>query len=214
MLATTIITAAFTTGDTIDKSVTQVTFDVLQRSDISLHHFVAKDGSASSGDFYAPDDVSRRLSQQFANDPDIEKLLGLLFEPVPVLNTRTNLTEPTVILAGSDPAEMTAFGGLRFANGDAADLASLGDNEVFANTRAADALNIKPGDVLVLHIAGQPKSVTVAGIVREERATGDLEMGGGEMPGIAAKLATVQQAHRPRRGGQLCQRGATWRRRG
>ncbi len=193
MLATTIVTAAFTTGDTLNYSVTRVAYDFLQRTDLSLHHFQSEEAAASGDQFYAGDDLAARLDAAFAGDPDIEGFMGFLFEPVPVHNTRTALTEPAVILAGTDPETMARFGGLEHLDGSAADLAALADDEVFANERAADELNIETGDVLQVFVQGEPASLRVAGIVREERATGGLEFGGGELPGMAAKLSTVQR---------------------
>lgn len=193
MLATTIVTAAFTLGDTVDYSVTKVAYDFLQRTDLSLHHIQSEEGSTTGDQFYARDDLAERLASTFADDPDIEGFIPFLFEPVPVQNTRTDLTEPFVILAGTDPATIQRFGGLQFVDGGVADLAGLADDEVFANERSADLLNIETGDVLVIFVQGRAVSLRVAGIVREERASGGLEFGGGEIPGLAAKLSTVQQ---------------------
>ncbi len=193
MLATTISTAAFTTGDTLDYSITKVAYDFLQRTDISLHHFQSPDASVTGSDFYASDDLATRLDEAFADDPDIEGFIPLLFEPVPVQDVRTRLTEPGAILAGTDPAVIARFGGLRYLDGSPADLATLADDEIFANERAADDLNVEVGDAILVFIRGEAVSLRVAGIVREERVTGGLEFGGGGQPGFAAKLTTVQR---------------------
>ncbi|MGE3077088.1 MAG: ABC transporter permease [Dehalococcoidia bacterium] len=194
MLATTIITAAFTTGDTIDYSVLRTTYDNLQRSDISLHHFQAENDSTAGGDpYYAPDDLADRLATEFAGDPDIEGFFPFLFEPTAVFNTRTRLNTPFAIVAGADPDLLNRFGGLRFVDGSPANLADLKDGEIYADNRLADELDAKIGDELTLAVRGGQKTVRIAGIVREERATGTLEFGGGEMPGIAARMETVQE---------------------
>ncbi len=193
MLATTIITAAFTTGDTLDYSVTKVAYDFLQRTDLSLHHFQSPESAAEDGQFYARDDLASRLEAAFPDDQQIEGFIPFLFEPVPVQNTRTNLTEPMVILAGTTPATMDRFGGIQLEGGGPADLASLAEDEIFVNTRTADVIKARPGDVILIFVGGEPLRMRVAGIVREERATGGLEFGGGEIPGMAASLATVQR---------------------
>ncbi|MGE0600128.1 MAG: ABC transporter permease [Dehalococcoidia bacterium] len=194
MLATTIITAAFTTGDTIDYSVLRTTYDNLQRSDLSLHHFQADDVSTAGGDpYYAPDDLANRLATEFQGDPDIEGFFPFLFEPTAVFNARTKLNTPFAIVAGSDPELLNRFGGLRFVDGSPANLADLKEGEVYADNRLADELDATVGDELTLAVRGGQKTVRIAGIVREERATGTLEFGGGEMPGIAARMETVQQ---------------------
>jgi len=192
MLATVMISAAFTTGDTVDYSVTRVTYDFLQRTDLSLHHFQTTDEASGESRSYATDDIAARLTDAFGDDEHIEGFIPFLFETVPVLNEDSSLAEPDVVLAGIDAESMSAFGGIRLSNGESADLTSLGPLEVFANTRAADRMDIEPGDRLTLYMEGRATTVTVAGIVREERATGGLEFGGGEIPGIAAPLASVQ----------------------
>ena len=198
MLATLIITAAFTIGDTVDYGITTETYDTLQRTDLSLHHFQSTDQSASSdGQFYANDDLGTRLTAAFASDPDIEGFVPLLFESVPAVDPRTRLSEPAVNFSGIDVPALEKFGGLHLTNGDHADLAALGPNDVFANASAADKMDIRAGDTLTLYVQGQPQSLNVVGIVRDERASGTLEFGGGEsFPGLAAPLSTVQRVTR------------------
>jgi putative ABC transport system permease protein len=194
MLATVIITAAFTTGDTLDYSITTVAFDTLQRTDLSLHHFRSADGQqAASGQSYAPDYLTDRLSAAFQDDPDIEGFVPFLFEPLPALDVRTRLTEPVVLLAGADPASIDRFGGIRLLNGQRADLAALADDEVFANERAVEKMDVRAGDDLTVWVHGEPLSLRVAGIVRSERATGKLEIGAAEAPGFVTKLSTAQR---------------------
>lgn len=195
MLATTIITAAFSTGDAIDHSVLQTTYDNLRRTDISLHHFQSPDVTAAEPEAaYAHDDIADRLTLAFAGDPDIEGFFAFLFEPAPVFNARTKLNTPFAIVAGADPDQLRRFGGLRFLDGSIADLADLADNEIYADERTAGELDARVGDDLVITVRDREVTLRVAGIVREERATGTLEFGGGEMPGIAARLSTVQAA--------------------
>lgn len=193
-LGTVVVTAAFTTGDTLDYSITRVAYDFLQRTDISLHHIQSPEQQAGDGDqFYANQALAARLQAAFANDPDIEGFMPFLFEFLPVRNGRTNLVEPTVIVAGLDAASLDRFGGLRTPSGSHVDLAALGEDEVFANERAVKEMGVKTGDTLTIYAGGQEFTLRVAGIVQEERASGGLEFGGGEQPGLAAKLSTVQR---------------------
>ena len=48
MLATLIITASFITGDSLNYSITKVTYDNLQRADVALHHFHSTDASPTT----------------------------------------------------------------------------------------------------------------------------------------------------------------------
>ena len=192
MLATVIITAAFTTGDVIDYSATKVTYDNLQRTDLGLHHF--RSGDAAGGETYVPERVTDGLEAAFAADTDIEGFMPFLYEPVPMLNRETNLSEPRVILAGFDPERLARFGGLTLASGRPADLAGLAEDEVLLGKEVADNLDAAPGDVVSIFVDGREHELVVAGIVRDERASGTLEFGPVDNPGgAAAHLTTVQR---------------------
>jgi putative ABC transport system permease protein len=196
MLATIIITASFATGDTVDYGATKLTYDNLQRTDLSLHHFQSVNGAPVAGaadQFYANQEVGARLTQVFAADPDIEGFIPFLFEPVPAMNPRTKLAEPGVMLAGIDVPALERFGGLRLADGRHADLAALREGQVFANERAVDKMDIRTGDKIEVYIQGQAVTLEIAGIVREERASGALEfLLSQSLPGLAGQLSAVQ----------------------
>jgi putative ABC transport system permease protein len=191
MLATVIITASFVTGDTLDYSVTTVAYENLQRTDLSLHHFRSA-SSPDSGD-YAPESTTAALETAFAEDPDIEGFFPFLYEELPAANPRARQVEPATLVAGFDPVRLERFGGLRYADGGRVDLAALGDDEVLLNEKGADKLDARVGDTIDLYVQGRPVSLRVAGVVRDERASGVLDFGTTFIPGMAAKLSTVQR---------------------
>lgn len=194
MLATLIITAAFTTGDTLDYSITSGVYDNLQRTDLRLNFRGDGGGDVTGGQIYADAGVVDRLRAAFADDPDIAGFFPFLFEPLPALNQDTHLAEPIAVLAGIDPEALARFGGLRLAQGGRADLAALGDDEVLVSERAAAKLDARPGHTLLVYAQGQPHPLRVAGIVKDELASGVLGFGGPDVPGgMAARLTTVQR---------------------
>ncbi|MCC6382731.1 MAG: FtsX-like permease family protein [Dehalococcoidia bacterium] len=194
MLATVIITAAFTTGDVIDYSATRATYDNLQRTDLSVHHFRPVEGDVPFGQTYAPESVTSGLESTFAGDPDIEGFMPFLYETVPVVNPRTSLFEPAVVMAGYDPERLTRFGGLRLVDGGAADVAGLPDDGVFLGRRLADKIDARVGDAVLLFARNEQVVLHVAGVVEDERASGILEFGpAGGLPGMAARLPVVQR---------------------
>jgi putative ABC transport system permease protein len=197
MLATLIITAAFTTGDSLDYSVTSVTYDNLQRTDLSLHHFRPADAQADldvEGQSYTDARITPALEAAFASDPDIEGFIPFLFEVVPGINPRTKLSEPAVMLSGIDRERLERFGGLRLVDGGRADLAQFAAGKVFLNEKAADKFEAQAGDVITMYAGGRSWNLEVAGIVKNERASGLLDFGPVDfMPGLAASMATVQQ---------------------
>jgi len=194
MLATLIITAAFTTGDTLDYSITSGVYDNLQRTDLRIDFRGEGGGDAAPGQIYADAAVVDRLSAAFADDPDIAGFFPFLFEPLPAVNRDTRLAEPAVVLAGIDPAALARFGGLRLSGGGRPDLAALGEDEVLVSERAANQLDARPGHTLLVYAQGQPHALRVAGIVKDELASGVLGFGGPDVPGgMAARLTTVQR---------------------
>jgi len=94
---------------------------------------------------------------------------------------------------GIDPERLGALGGFRLVGGGAADLAALGADDILLSDHAANELDARTGDVLTVFVEGVPAEVTVAGIVKDERASGALEFGPANVStGIAATLAAVQ----------------------
>ncbi|HEY8172130.1 MAG TPA: ABC transporter permease, partial [Dehalococcoidia bacterium] len=193
MLATLITTASFTTGDTIDYSITKATYDKLQRTDLALDF--NGDAADTTGDpVYLSQSGVADLEQRFGHDADIETFLPILFEPVAAVNERTGLSEPEVTIAGVDTSRLSAAGGLRLASGGDVDVSSLGDGDILLNTKAADDLDARIGDVVTVFVNGEKTQLRVAGIVRGELASGDR--GGfdqGKADGGTMTLASLQK---------------------
>ncbi|HEX5139907.1 MAG TPA: FtsX-like permease family protein, partial [Dehalococcoidia bacterium] len=194
MLATLITTAAFTTGDTVDHSISRAGYDQLQRTDLQLNFVGQDDVFTNDVSIYVKDSATGDLERQFANDPDIAGFIPLLQEPAAAVDTTSKLSEPSVILSGIDVARMDNVGGLRKASGGDADLSKLGPNDVFLTDRAADKLDAKVGDSITVYVNGASAELTVAEIVKDELATSGTkafyEKGSG---GGAVQLATLQR---------------------
>src|SRR5215213_3411529 len=196
MLGTLIITAAFATGDSLDYSITNVAYENLQRTDLSLHHFRPTGGTDTTANVpeinYADARLVSGLERAFVGDTDIEGFMPFLLEVAPTLNPRTKLVEPAAMLAGVDAA-LDRFGGLRLAEGGRADLGSLNESSVFVNEKAVDKFDARHGDTIVVYVGGSPREFTVAGIVKDERASGALEIGDIALPGIVFSLPVLQE---------------------
>src|SRR3990170_5424193 len=84
MLSTLIISAAFTTGDTVDYSITNQTVTLLGHVDeVVLRR---SQGSAIGSDAAIPQAMVEELEARLADDPNIDGVLPVLFEAVPVIN--------------------------------------------------------------------------------------------------------------------------------
>jgi putative ABC transport system permease protein len=193
MLATLITTAAFTTGDTIDHSITKRGYERLQRTDLSLNLLGENDLDSAEAGIYASDGVTAVLEQRFAGDEDIEVFIPVLLEPVGAVNQRSLQSEPAIILSGIDPQRMARAGGLRLVGGGTADLASLGPAEILLSERAAEKLDAQAGDTLELFAGDTGLDVTVKAIVEDELVTsGSTEFYEKGSGGGAMLLSSVQ----------------------
>ncbi|MCB9484184.1 MAG: FtsX-like permease family protein [Dehalococcoidia bacterium] len=193
MLATLITTAAFTTGDTVDHSISRAGYQQLQRSDLQLN-FVGDTSMTNDIAVYFADSATEALDQRFTDGKLIDGFLPLLQEPVAVVNGRTGLSEPSIILSGVDARRLDDLGGLRLVDGGTADVSALQPDEILLSKRAAESLDAVAGDVLTVSVNGTPSTVRVAGIVDDELASSGsrafYEHGAG---GGAMLLSSVQQ---------------------
>jgi putative ABC transport system permease protein len=194
MLATLITTAAFTTGDTIDHSITSAGYSSLQRIDLQLNVVGENDVLTPDVAVYFNDGTTAGLEQQFAGDPDIDGFIPQLLEPAAVVNERSGQSEPFVIISGIDPQRLSPLGGLRLADGGKADLSALGEDDIYLSERAADKLNARTGDTITVHVAGATVNVNVIGIVKDEVvSSGSTEFYLKGSGGGAMLLSSVQR---------------------
>lgn len=177
-LATLITTAAFVTGDTVDHSLTKDVYNTFGRSDLDVswngeRDFARDQGAVIEGQaIYADETGVATLEQHFAGDADIAAFLPFLSVAAPVTNLRTGDAKPSIQLNGVDFARLDRVGGLTLTNGRRAEVSALGPDDVLLSERAATDLHASLGDSLVITSGDQSTSVHVAGIVRDELASG------------------------------------------
>ena len=194
MLSTVIITAAFAFGDTVDYSITKATYDLFGHADIILDSDTGRGDEAARGS----DQISGEAYEAFlvvadaADLKDVDGYMGLLFEPVPVINPETGLSEPDVLFTGVDVERIGAFPDvIDVETGDSLSVTDLGANEVYLNESAADELRAVPGSVLSVFVSNEPRDFTVRAIVEDKAATGALDPASPE--GMVASLDTVHE---------------------
>ncbi|MBX6340860.1 MAG: FtsX-like permease family protein [Thermomicrobiaceae bacterium] len=192
MLSTLIISAALTTGDTLNSSLTGTVNSILGQTD----EFVVKSSDQSadqanprSGVTF-PTQVATDLAAKLAGDPDVDGVMGVLSEPVPTINPRTKLSEPALNATGLDPAAVGRFGGLKEVDGKAVDLASFGPNDIALGEKPAGNLDARVGDTLQVYVANQPHQVTVRAIVQDSVLSGSQDLG--DAGGFAMPLTAAQ----------------------
>ncbi len=199
-LATLITTAAFVTGDTVDYSLTKDVYSLFGRSDVDVswngeRDFGRDQGAVFEGDVtYADGAAVSALEARFAGDPDIEAFLPFLNIAAPVTNLATNDAKPSVQLTGVDFRRLDRAGGLTMLNGNKANVSDLGDDGVFLSKRAAEDLHARLGDSLAVTLNGQTSHYHVAGVVRDEIASGFLGMSYSNVPGgLVMPIARLQE---------------------
>ena len=196
MLSTLLISAAFTSGDTMQRSATQHVYRLFGHVDELIVY--GREGEAQSGDALTAtldQDLLRLVDAAVADNANVDGVLPALDVVVPVLNSTRGLSEAQVMLSGVDPTRVAPFGDLQDVNGTAIDLGALPADQVVINRRTAEALGAVPGDALTLYYDNAPIPFTVAAIATESMISGARYPGYLEMrplPGIVMPLARLQ----------------------
>ena len=165
MISTLIMAASFGTGDTLTFSIKKSVVDGLGTIDEFVISARAGENDQFGGAAYVPVERFTRLQQELAGVDIIDGLAAGLAETAPTVNERNSLSEGRMQIAGVDPDTLDGFGGFTLEDGSAVRVDSLGLNEIFINSAAADDLEALPGDTLTVFVYGDPVAVTVKGVV-------------------------------------------------
>ncbi len=195
MLSTTIISAAFTVGDTVDHSITKMVYDTaghvdetVQVGDTLLGE--GENGSAVVRREAVPESLAADLEQRFQGDSEINGFLPVILEPVAVSNPSTRQSAPLGVLTGLDASRLGAFPDVVDKNGNPVDVAALADDEILVNESMADEIDAKPGDSVDVYYQNQRYPFRVADIVKDRLLTGSS---GYPKLGMATRLDTLQK---------------------
>ena len=191
MLSTVIITAAFTTGDTVDYSVTKQTFDLAGHTDIVLDGEVGKTGASDNTNISGAEYRRFLGAADEAELQNVDGYTGLLAEPVPVVNTTTGLSEPAIQFVGIDAERSQGLPTYDASSGDELSLDDLQGSEVYLNESAADELDAAAGDMLTVYVQNEPHEYTVKAVVRDTLLSGALTFEAPE--GMAAPWPEVSE---------------------
>ena len=162
MLGTTIIAAALATGDTMSHTIRGAAVKSLGYTDEVIGAkgakptLAASDAGSATGVAYFPASYSDRLSSAVSSSRLVDGVAPAIIEPVGAVDARTRQNEPQMTLFATDPAAMRGFGAIHDRSGSAVSLGALRPGEVYINTKAADQLDARPGDV-VLVLAGRSR---------------------------------------------------------
>ena len=176
MLSTLIISAAFTTGDTISSTMTAETYNVLGHVDETVLIGEDLDEGTNMNTFVSRQPISQSLAtdieQGLQGDKEIDGVMAVISEPVVALDSNTQQSEPLVVVVGVDASRLQAFPDIVDRKGHPINMAALAENEILVNESLADELSAKPGDTVVVFRQNQPYSFQIAGIVKDRLLTG------------------------------------------
>ena len=194
MLSTLIVSAALTTGDTLNNSITSVVYKVMGQTDelVVLSAGNKNSDNTSVGNTAFPESVTTDLKSKLDPSAPIDGLMSALVDQVPTINTNNNLHEPSMSLTGFDPTALANFGGLKDVKGHDIDFANLPANSVVMSKTAADKLDASVGDSLTIYANNQPHQLTVAAIAPDSFLSGNVNIGDGSAGGFSMPLSEVQ----------------------
>ncbi len=190
MLSTLIISAAFTTGDTVDHSITSYVYQRAGSVDETIQ-FESGDSGFASSDVSIPMSVVQELETALAGDPEIDGIGAILTEQVPLVNPKTRQSAPSVNFVGADPTRLKGFPDIENLQGKQLDLGSLAANQMYVNEDAAKEVDAHPGETLTVYYQNQPLEFEVVDIVKTRALTGGF--GTENDKGMVTRLDTLQK---------------------
>ncbi len=195
MLSTLIVTAALGTGDTVNGSMTSEVYGQLGTIDQFVAAPVDEDLDGNSFTATIPATAWSDLQPEIDGIQQIDGASPMLERRVSARELASGVGSPELAVVGLDPATVGSVGGLKTANGDAIDLASLPAGSVVLSQSAAEELQAVAGDQIELFTKGSSQTFTVAAIAENSYLAGmrrDNDTGE-EIAGMAMSLGALQE---------------------
>ena len=129
-----------TTGDTLDHTITKITYDTLGPVDQTIAFVGDAGGRGTLSTSSEPIDaaLADELQAQFEGDPDIKSFMPMLTVDVTAISFERQLSEPSVVLTGLDFERVEAVGGIQRPDGTTVDLSEIGPGTVILSESLAD----------------------------------------------------------------------------
>ncbi len=165
MLSTVLITAAFSTGDTLVYTIRSVAVDALGNTDEII---TVPNAETAPNSGYFDDALVDQVSEDLSGAPCRRDSAGDPGAGPTVQSPDKMLSAPSVTLFAPGPqyAEYTSLTTTEGDDVSLEDLASTeGDIQVFIDENTAEDLKAEIGDRLYLYVGAEPRPLKVAGIV-------------------------------------------------
>jgi putative ABC transport system permease protein len=213
MLATLLFSAAFTTGDTLTKSLRTQALENIGRVDVVVKSEQPESGGGipfgpgagvreapEARERYFDQDLAGKIRNRLSGVGSVAGVAPLARETVPVTSQTTDLSEPGVDVLGMDADSMNGFDALKAASGRSLSVGDLKKNEVYVSQETAEGLGIGLGDKVeasLVRPAMEPKSEKPSGPDSQRRSGTAQGPPGG--PGTGTPPAVFGSGARPQR---------------
>jgi putative ABC transport system permease protein len=180
MLSTMIISAAFTTGDTVDRSVTSEVYNLLGSLDEVIQ---LREGDEDST-FDDPTQAIVRdetfsqtaalpIVDSLAANPMVDAAVPSYSDVAVAVNLEERLSAPLFNVLGLDPNRSRDLPDIRdIDSGRELRVIDLAAGEIYVNESAAEELNVDAGDSIILITRGKETPFRVKAVVEDRRLAG------------------------------------------
>lgn len=170
MLGTTIISAALTTGDTMNHTIRQTAIRALGETDVVVSAKgavtdIPGELGAATGTGYFDEAAARKIEAAARNSGLADAVAPAIIEEVAVQAPRSGQIEPSVNLFGSDPEKLATLGRIESTSGGTRSLADLPAMTIFLNRKAAKELDASRGERVRVFGPDGPVLMHVADVV-------------------------------------------------
>jgi putative ABC transport system permease protein len=172
MLATLIITASLSVGDTLNYSLQAIQLRQIGGIDEAFtKHQVngsVQGASTANSEFFTEAQAADVIARS-KTDKNVAAAQGVIGASGSMIDTTTGQSSSENVAIFGVPADFgSVWGQLHSSSGSNLDVATLGPNEVFVGDQLGSTLNAHAGDSLKLYVDGHPTTVTIRGVLDTE----------------------------------------------
>jgi putative ABC transport system permease protein len=172
MLATLIITASLSVGDTLNYSLAAIQLRQIGGIDEAFTRHQSNQDvtgtSTASTEFFSEAQAADVIARA-KKDPNVAAAAGVIAASGSTIDTTTSQSSSeNVSIIGVPVTFSTLWGQLHSSSGANLDLAQLAPNEVFIGDSLGSILNASVGDTLQLYVDGHPTRAIVRGVLDTE----------------------------------------------
>ena len=171
MLASLIITAALSVGDTLSYSLQSIQMKQIGGIDQAVSRLADRSpagAGTTDADFFTAAQAAAAMDSA-RSDSHVDSAAGVIVSPGAVSDTTTGQASSQNLVVFGVPDQFTRlWGGLHSRAGESLAVSELGAHQVYLGSSLADKLNARPGDRIQLIAQGKPVEVSVRNVLDTE----------------------------------------------